>query len=77
MRSKVADWHDARYRVFLNRSIDQYLSEPGIRVKLQKTENYFSRTSRKKCRGGCELFFYIDEKNNPLILLIKVSDDHT
>ncbi len=29
---------------------DQILSEPGIRVKLQKTENYYLPISKRKCR---------------------------
>ena len=50
----------------------KYLSEPGIRVKLQKTENYFLADSQKQMPlVDAELFFYIDEKNNQVDLTDK------
>ena len=50
-----------------------FLSEPGIRVKLQKTENYYlADQQREMPKVDAELYFHIDEKNNQLILQIKV-----
>ncbi len=41
------------------------MSEPGIRVKLQKTENYYLADQQKEMpKADVELYFYIDEKNN-------------
>ena len=50
----------------------KFLSEPGIRVKLQKTENYYLADSQKQMPNvDAELFFYIDEKNNQVDLTDK------
>ena len=50
----------------------KYLSEPGVRVKLQKTENYYLADSQKQMpQVDAELFFYIDEKNNQVDLTDK------
>ncbi|MBZ5857353.1 preprotein translocase subunit SecA [Flavihumibacter profundi] len=47
----------------------KFLSEPGIKVKLQKTENYYlADQSKEMPRVDAELFFYIDEKNNSVDL---------
>jgi preprotein translocase subunit SecA len=50
----------------------KFLSEPGIRVKLQKTENfYLADQQRKMPEVDKELFFHIDEKNNQVELTDK------
>jgi preprotein translocase subunit SecA len=47
----------------------KFLSEPGIRVKLQKTENYYLADQQKEMpKVDAELFFNIDEKNNSVDL---------
>jgi preprotein translocase subunit SecA len=65
-----------------NRSLIKFLSEPGIRVHLQKTENYYMQEQGKHMKKiDAELFFVIDEKNNTIELtdqgidLISGSDD--
>jgi preprotein translocase subunit SecA len=48
------------------------LSEPGIRVKLQKSENYYLADQQKEMpKVDAELFFHIDEKNNQVDLTDK------
>ncbi|HLF46216.1 MAG TPA: preprotein translocase subunit SecA [Chitinophagaceae bacterium] len=50
----------------------KYLSEPGIRVKMQKTENYYLADQQKEMKVVDEdLLFYIDEKNNSVDLTDK------
>src|SRR5205809_6465446 len=50
----------------------KYLSEPGIRVKMQKTENYYLADQQKEMpKADEELYFYIDEKNNSVELTDK------
>jgi preprotein translocase subunit SecA len=50
----------------------KYLSEPGVRVKLQKAENhYLADQQREMPKADEELFFYIDEKNNGVELTDK------
>ena len=50
----------------------KFLSEPGIKVKLQKTENYYLADQQKEMpRVDEELFFHIDEKNNSVDLTDK------
>jgi len=50
----------------------KYLSEPGIKVKLQKTENYYLADQQKEMpKVDAELFFHIDEKNNSVDLTDK------
>src|SRR6187455_1471965 len=50
----------------------KYLSEPGIRVKLQKTENYYLADQQKEMpKVDDELLFHIDEKNNSVDLTDK------
>ncbi|MDQ2753253.1 MAG: preprotein translocase subunit SecA, partial [Bacteroidota bacterium] len=55
-----------------NNALIKYLSEPGIRVKLQKTENYYlADQQREMPKADEELYFYIDEKNNSVELTDK------
>ena len=56
----------------------KFLSEPGIRVKLQKTENYYLADQQKEMpKVDSELFFIIDEKNNSVDLTDKgIHTDH-
>jgi preprotein translocase subunit SecA len=66
----------ALYRAFRglpkNTAIIKYLSEPGIRVKMQKAENYYLADQQKEMpKVDEELFFYIDEKNNSVELTDK------
>ena len=50
----------------------KFLSETGIRTKLQKTENYYlADQQREMPKVDEELFFYIDEKNNSVELTDK------
>ena len=47
----------------------KFLSEPGMRVKMQKSENYYlADQSREMPIADRELYFYIDEKNNSVEL---------
>ncbi|RYY47663.1 MAG: preprotein translocase subunit SecA, partial [Chitinophagaceae bacterium] len=47
----------------------KFLSEPGMRVKLQKTENYYLADQQKEMpKVDAELYFSIDEKNNQVEL---------
>jgi len=53
-------------------SLIKYLSEPGIRQKLQKVENYhLADQQREMPKADAELLFYIDEKNNTVELTDK------
>jgi preprotein translocase subunit SecA len=50
----------------------KFLSEPGVRTKLQKTENYYLADQQKEMpKVDEELFFHIDEKNNSVDLTDK------
>jgi len=50
----------------------KFLSEPGIKVKLQKAENYYLSDQEKQMPVvDAELFFNIDEKNNSVNLTDK------
>jgi len=52
-----------------SKSIIKYLSEPGIRAILQKTENYYMQDqSREMHKVDAALFFVIDEKHNSIEL---------
>jgi preprotein translocase subunit SecA len=52
-----------------NRALIKFLSEPGIRVHLQKTENFYMQEQGKHMKKiDVELFFVIDEKNNTIEL---------
>ena len=55
-----------------NSALIKFLSEPGIRVKLQKAENYYLSDQQKEMpKVDEELFFHIDEKNNQVDLTDK------
>ncbi len=50
----------------------KFLSEPGVKVKLQKAENhYLADQSKEMPKVDAELYFYIDEKNNSVDLTEK------
>ncbi len=55
-----------------NSALIKFLSEPGIRVKLQKSENYYLADQQKEMpKVDEELYFHIDEKNNQVDLTDK------
>ena len=55
-----------------NTALIKYLSEPGVRVKLQKAENYYLADQQREMHiVDEELYFYIDEKNNSVELTDK------
>ena len=55
-----------------NSALIKFLSEPGMRVKLQKSENYYIADQQKEMpKVDAELFFNIDEKNNQVELTDK------
>jgi preprotein translocase subunit SecA len=55
-----------------NSALIKFLSEPGIKVKLQKTENYYLADQQKEMpKVDEELYFHIDEKNNQVDLTDK------
>ena len=55
-----------------NGALIKFLSEPGIRVKLQKSENYYLADQQKEMpKVDAELYFNIDEKNNQVDLTDK------
>ncbi len=55
-----------------NKALIKYLSEPGIKAHLQKTENYYMQEQGKHMKKiDRELFFVIDEKNNTIELTEK------
>ncbi len=82
-KKKISEGNDdakdggmALYRAFRglpkNGALIKYLSEPGIRVKLQKSENYFlADQQREMYQVDEELYFHIDEKNNQVELTEK------
>jgi len=50
----------------------KFLSEPGMRVKMQKSENYYLADQQKEMhKVDEELYFHIDEKNNQVELTDK------
>ena len=58
-----------------NRALIKYLSLPGIKVHLQKTENFYMQEQGKHMKKiDKELFFTIDEKNNSIQLTDKGID---
>ncbi|NBR14385.1 MAG: preprotein translocase subunit SecA, partial [Crocinitomicaceae bacterium] len=58
-----------------NRTLIKFLSEPGMRVHLQKTENYYMQEQGKHMKKiDVDLFFVIDEKNNTIELTDKGID---
>ncbi len=55
-----------------NKALIKFLSEPGTRMILQKTENYYMQDqSREMHKVDAELYFVIDEKNNTIELTEK------
>lgn len=55
-----------------NTALIKFLSEPGMRQVLQKTENhYLENQQREMPKADAELFFYIEEKNNSVELTDK------
>jgi preprotein translocase subunit SecA len=55
-----------------NSALIKFLSEPGIKVKLQKAENYYLADQQKEMpKVDADLFFHIDEKNNSVDLTDK------
>lgn len=58
-----------------HRALIKFLSEPGIKVHLQKTENfYMSEQGKNMKKIDKDLFFVIDEKNNSIELTDKGID---
>lgn len=58
-----------------NKALIKFLSEPGIKAHLQKTENYYMQEQGKHMKKiDKELFFVIDEKNNTIELTDKGVD---
>jgi preprotein translocase subunit SecA len=82
-KKKISEGNDdpkdgglALYRAFRalpkNGALIKYLSEPGIRVKLQKSENYYLADQQREMPIVDEaLYFHIDEKNNSVELTDK------
>ena len=55
-----------------NKALIKFLSEPGIKSHLQKTENFYMQEQNKNMPTiDKELFFVIDEKNNSIELTEK------
>jgi preprotein translocase subunit SecA len=58
-----------------NKALIKFLSEPGIKAHLQKTENYYMQEQGKHMKKiDVELYFVIDEKNNTIELTSKGID---
>ena len=58
-----------------NPDLIKYLSEPGIKVQLQKVENYYMQDQSKEMhKVDKELYFVIEEKNNQVDLTEKGID---
>ena len=58
-----------------NKALIKFLSEPGIKAHLQKTENFYMQDQSKQMKKiDKELFFVIDEKNNTVELTDKGID---
>ncbi|TNE54502.1 MAG: preprotein translocase subunit SecA [Bacteroidetes bacterium] len=58
-----------------NKALIKFLSEPGIKAHLQKTENFYMAEQGKHMKKiDVELFFVIDEKNNTIELTEKGID---
>ena len=58
-----------------NKALIKFLSEPGVKVHLQKTENHYMQEQGKHMKViDQELFFVIDEKNNSIELTSKGID---
>ena len=55
-----------------SKALIKFLSEPGMRAQLQKTENFYLQDqSREMHKVDAELFFVIDEKHNSIELTEK------
>jgi preprotein translocase subunit SecA len=55
-----------------NKALIKFLSEPGIRAHMQKTENiYLADQQKEMIKIDKELYFVIDEKNNSIELTDK------
>jgi preprotein translocase subunit SecA len=55
-----------------NSALIKFLSEPGVRVKLQKSESYYLADQQKEMpKVDADLYFHIDEKNNSVELTDK------
>ncbi len=55
-----------------NKALIKFLSEPGVKVLLQKTENFYMQDqNREMPQVDKELFFVIEEKNNSVDLTEK------
>ena len=79
VKKKLEDGGIALLRAFRglpkNKALIKYLSEPGIKVHLQKTENFYMQEQGKHMKKiDIELFFTIDEKNNSIQLTDKGID---
>ena len=58
-----------------NKPLIKFLSEPGVRAQLLKTENFYMQDNNKEMpKADAELFFVIDEKNNSIELTEKGID---
>jgi preprotein translocase subunit SecA len=58
-----------------NKALIKFLSEPGIKAHLQKTENFYMQEQGKQMKKiDNELYFVIDEKNNSIELTTKGID---
>ncbi|MBC7865039.1 MAG: preprotein translocase subunit SecA, partial [Bacteroidia bacterium] len=58
-----------------NNALIKFLSEPGVRALLQKTENHYMQDQQKEMHKiDQELYFVIDEKNNSVELTEKGID---
>lgn len=58
-----------------NGALIKFLSEPGVKALLQKTENYYMQDQQKEMHKiDVDLFFVIDEKNNSVDMTEKGID---
>ncbi|HRY33760.1 MAG TPA: preprotein translocase subunit SecA [Bacteroidales bacterium] len=58
-----------------NKALIKFLSEPGMKALMQKTENFYLQEQQKNMHLiDDELFFVIDEKNNTIDLMEKGID---
>ena len=58
-----------------NKALIKYLSEPGVKVRMQKTEEFYMQENEKNMHVATdELYFVIDEKNKSIELTDKGID---
>ena len=58
-----------------NKALIKYLSEPGVKVRMQKTEEFYMQENEKNMHVATdELYFVIDEKNKTIELTDKGID---